>query len=90
MQQQTRVFEFSSGAQEGAAGTLRFDVTEVNRTALRMFKTKLQTRFDRMRASLQPSFPRACRCSQIPSAVNFGDDRGEVGHIGNKVWPAGN
>jgi hypothetical protein len=27
--------------------------------------------------------------AQIPSAVNFGDDRGEVGHIGNKVWPAG-
>lgn len=52
MQQQTRVFEFSSGAQEGAAGTLRFDVTEVSRTALRMFKTKLQTRFDRMRVPL--------------------------------------
>ena len=33
--------------------------------------------------------PRTHRRSQIPSAVNFGDDRGEVGHIGNKVWPAG-
>jgi hypothetical protein len=38
MQQQTRVFEFSSGAREGAAGTLRFDVTEASRAAFARLK----------------------------------------------------
>jgi len=89
MQQQTRAFEFSAEGGAGDGRTLRFDVTEVHNYQ-HQFARKIHPGVHRCDHSvLVCRAVRLTRLLQVPSAVNFGGDRGEVGHIGNKVRPAG-